>query len=122
MKFFPLLLISVIFNVTANILLKKGVVAIGGVSGSKTKILLELTKIASSPFIIVGLMLYGFSFLVWLRILSTYDLSKSYPIFATIVFLFTTAGSVLFLNESVSLLRILGIAIMLIGIFIVART
>lgn len=122
MAFYQLLLVSVVFNVTANILLKKGVLSFGGLSGEKTKIMLELTKAATNPLIIIGLVLYGLSFLIWLRVLSFNDLSKSYPIFAACVFLLTTLGSISFLNEHVSFLRIIGIAIMLVGIFIVSRS
>ncbi|MEK9146643.1 MAG: hypothetical protein AAB639_00420 [Patescibacteria group bacterium] len=122
MGFFQLLLTSVIFNVTANILLKKGVLAFGGISGHKTSLIPELTKAATTPFIWIGLSLYGLSFLIWLRVLSFNDLSRAYPIFATIVFLATTAGSIKFLNEGVSLTRIAGIIVMLIGIYIVARS
>ena len=121
MSFYLLLVVSVFSNVTANILLKKGVISFGGLSGQKAKLFLELTKAATNPFVILGIGLYGFSFLIWLRILSFNDLSRAYPIFATIVFLLTTAGSVIFLNENVSLLRLIGIGIMLLGIFLVAR-
>ena len=121
MSFYLLLLVSVISNVTANILLKKGVTSFGGLSGQKAKLFFELTKAATNPFVIFGIVLYGFSFLIWLRILSFNDLSRAYPIFATIVFLLTTAGSVFFLNENVSLLRLIGIGIMLVGIYLVAR-
>jgi len=121
MSFFQLLLTSVVFNVTANILLKKGVISFGGISGDKTRLLTELTKAAFSPFIILGLILYGFSFLIWLRVLTFNDLSRSYPIFATIVFLMTTAGSMIFLKENISAFKVLGMIIMLIGIYIVAR-
>ena len=117
-----MLVVSVFSNVTANILLKKGVISFGGLSGQKAKLFLELTKAATNPFVILGIGLYGFSFLIWLRILSFNDLSRAYPIFATIVFLLTTAGSVIFLNENVSFLRLIGIGIMLLGIFLVART
>lgn len=122
MAFYQLLLVSVVFNVTANILLKKGVLSFGGISGEKTKVLIELSKAAVNPFIIVGLALYGLSFLIWLRVLSFNDLSKSYPIFAACVFLLTTIGSMSFLNEHVSFLRVIGIVIMLVGIFIVSRS
>ena len=122
MSFYLLLLVSVFSNVTANILLKKGVTSFGGLSGQKAQLFIELTKAVTSPFVIFGVALYGFSFLIWLRILSFNDLSRAYPIFATIVFLLTTAGSVIFLNENVSLLRLIGIGIMLLGIFLVART
>ena len=121
MGFYLLLIVSVFSNVTANILLKKGVTSFGGLTGQKAKLFFELTKAATSPFVILGVVLYGFSFLIWLRILSFNDLSSAYPIFATIVFLLTTAGSAIFLNESVSLLRFAGIAIMLVGIYLVAR-
>ena len=121
MSFYALLIISVFSNVTANILLKKGIISFGGVSGQKAKLFFELTKAATSPFVILGIVLYGFSFLIWLRILSFNDLSRAYPIFATIVFLLTTAGAVFFLNESVSILRFVGIAIILVGIYLVAR-
>ena len=121
MGFFQLLFVSVCFNVTANILLKKGVVSIGGISLEKTRFVSELAKVITSPFLIVGLVLYGMSFVIWLRVLTFNDLSKSYPIFASIVFMLTTAGSMIFLKEHVSLFRLLGIIIMIIGIYIVAR-
>src|SRR3989338_4300018 len=121
-NFYALLVVSVAFNVTANILLKTGVVRTGGISAETTNIIANILKVAISPYIITGLILYGFSFLIWLRVLTFNDLSRSYPIFATIVFLMTTLGSIIFLKENITLIRVVGIAIMLTGIFIVARS
>lgn len=121
-NFYSLLVVSVISNVSANILLKTSVIKSGGVIADSGKLIDSLLKVVFNPLTITGLGLYGFSFLIWLRVLTFNDLSKSYPIFASIVFLLTTAASARFLNESVSLTRMIGIAIMLIGIFIVARS
>ncbi|KKP94034.1 MAG: hypothetical protein UR98_C0001G0119 [Parcubacteria group bacterium GW2011_GWA1_36_12] len=121
-NFYALLVVSVTFNVTANILLKTAVIKTGGVSAEATQVLTNILKVAFSPYLIVGLILYGFSFLIWLRVLTFNDLSRSYPIFATIVFLMTTLGSIIFLKENITLIRVVGIAIMLVGIFIVARS
>lgn len=121
MSFWQLLLTSVTFNVTANILLKKGVLAIGGVSGQKTKLFAELLKAAVSPYIVIGLGLYAMSFIIWLRVLSFNDLSRAYPIFAAIVFLMTSIGSSIFLKETIPFFRIVGMIVMLAGIYIVAR-
>lgn len=121
MGFFQLLVTSVLFNVTANILLKKGVVVAGGISGHRGQLVTEVLKVFLNPLVAIGLALYGMSFIIWLRILTFNDLSRSYPIFATIVFLLTTLGSMIFLKEHVSLYRVLGIAIMLLGIYVVAR-
>ena len=122
MGFYKLLVLSVILNVTANILLKKGVVIAGGISGDRVSLIADLIKVAFSPYIIGGLILYGFSFIIWLRVLSFNDFSRAYPIFATFVFLLTTLGSIKFLNEDVSIMRFTGMVIMLIGIYVVART
>lgn len=122
MGFFQLLLTSVCLNVTANILLKKGVTAAGGISGEPAKLLVDIPRVFASPLIIIGLALYGLSFVIWLRVLSFNDLSRAYPIFATIVFTLTTAGSIIFLKENISLARVVGMAIMLAGIYIVARS
>jgi len=121
-NFYALLFTSVIFNVTANILLKTGVTRSGGIAAETTRLFSSISSVILSPFIITGLALYGLSFLIWLRVLSFNDLSRAYPIFATIVFLFTTLGSIKFLNEDISLMRVVGILIMLIGIFIVSRS
>ena len=122
MEFYKLLLASVFINVTGNILLKKGVVSFGGISSDKSQLFYGIAKAAVNPFILTGLALYSISFVIWLRVLTFNDLSKSYPIFASMVFLLTTIGSIRFLNESVSTARILGIIIMLVGIFVVARS
>ena len=122
MEFYKLLLASVLINVTGNVLLKKGVVSFGGVSGEKSKLILEISKAAVNPLVLSGLFLYSISFLIWLRVLTFNDLSKSYPIFASFVFLLTTIGSARFLNESITSMRVVGMIIMLFGIFIVARS
>ena len=121
-NFHALLVVSVTFNVTANILLKTAVTKTGGISAESTQILTNIAKVAFSPYLIAGLTLYGLSFLIWLRVLTFNDLSRSYPIFATIVFLMTTLGSVIFLKENITVIRVVGIAVMLTGIFIVARS
>ena len=122
MNFLSLLIISVTFNVTANILLKKGIESVGGVSGKLSTLILEITKALGNPYIVIGIILYGTSFMIWLRVLSFNDLSRSYPIFASLVFLFTTIASFFILKESIGMLRIVGIIITLFGIFIVSRS
>lgn len=122
MSYIQLLILSVTCNVTANILLKLGVNKAGGFALSQNSIVSDLVKTALNPFLIGGLALYGFSFIIWLRVLTISDLSKSYPIFVTIVFILTTIGSVIFLKESVSVVRIAGIAILIAGVFLVARS
>lgn len=103
-------------------LLKAGVEKLGGFTLSKTNLITDLAKAATSPFIIGGLILYGLSFILWLKVLTTNDLSRVYPIFVTCVFILTTIGSAKLFGEHISLLRITGLAIAIIGIYVIART
>lgn len=122
MTFIQLLTMSVISNATANLLLKGGVQRLGGFTLDKTNMVNELVKAVFNPYIIGGLMLYGFSFVLWLKVLTTNDLSRSYPIFVTFVFILTTVGSAKFFGENISLLRIAGMIIAIVGIYVIART
>ena len=122
MDFVQLLILSVISNATANLLLKGGVQKLGGFTLEKTSLILDLIRAVTNPFIIGGLILYGFSFVLWLKVLSMNDLSRSYPIFVTFVFILTAIGSAKFFGESISGLRIIGMTIAIAGIYIIART
>lgn len=122
MGFYKLLLASSLLNVTANILLKNGLNNMGGISGEKTKIIPDLLKAALNPPILLGMMVYGISFFISLRVLSQRDLSIVYPLFASTIFLLTTIGSFLILKEHISIIRIFGMIIMLLGIFIVTKS
>lgn len=103
-------------------LLKGGVEKLGGVTLSKTNLFSDLLKAATSPFIIVGIILYGLSFILWLRVLTTNDLSRVYPIFVTCVFILTTIGSAKLFGEHISMLRITGLLVAIFGIYLIART
>ena len=122
MNFIQLLTLSVISNATANLLLKAGVQKLGGFSLEKANLFAELLRAATNPFIAGGLILYGFSFVLWLKVLTTNDLSRSYPIFVTFVFILTTVGSAKLFGENVSAIRIIGMIIAIIGIYVIART
>ncbi len=122
MSFIQLLTISVIANASANLLLKAGVQKLGGFTLDKLNIASELIRAATNPFIVGGLILYGFSFILWLKVLTTNDLSRSYPIFVTFVFILTALGSAKIFGENMSGLRIVGMVIAIVGIYIIART
>src|SRR3989344_3943707 len=101
MSFLQLLSVSVLCNVFANVLLKTGITKVGGITLTKATLVSDFSKVVFSPLIIIGLGLYGVSFVLWLRVLSFNDLSRVYPIFVTLVFLLTTVGSARFLGESI---------------------
>jgi multidrug transporter EmrE-like cation transporter len=77
--------------------------------------------VIKSPNLLIGIGLYAFSFLLWLKILKENDLSYAFPIASSAVFVLISLFSLYFLHEHVGFMRILGMAIILLGIIVVSR-
>lgn len=70
------------------------------------------------PAVAGGLVAYGLSALLWLRVLAEIDLGKAYP-FVALSIVVTMAAGALFLGESVPMLRALGAALVIVGVLLV---
>ena len=80
-----------------------------------------LLSVASSPFIWLGLGIYGASVLAWLWVLSKTDVSVAYP-FVGISFVLTAVMGAVLLHENVSVLRIVGTALVIFGCILIAKS
>jgi multidrug transporter EmrE-like cation transporter len=72
--------------------------------------------------LILGAILYGCSFMLWMLILARIQLSVAYPIVIGATLMATTVGSYLVLKEPLPALRVAGIAVIFIGVTVVTRT
>lgn len=77
--------------------------------------------IASSPYVIGGLVVFAASVLVWLAVLSKVDVSQAYPAIALGIAVTAVGGHLLF-GEHLSAQRIAGIGLIALGVFVVARS
>ncbi len=102
---------STVFSISAQLLLKRGMTAIGQNSGSGSL----LMKIVTSPWVIVGMVLYGTGVIFWLLALSHGELSQIYP-FSSLAYVGIVIGSYFLFHERVSLLRVIGIGIIICGL------
>jgi multidrug transporter EmrE-like cation transporter len=73
------------------------------------------------PYLDIGMILYAAAVLVWFKIISTQPLSIAYPIFVSLVFFLVTLGAIILFKESLSLVKIIGLAIVLVGIMATNR-
>lgn len=115
------LLLGIIFNAAAQLLLKAGMDKIGYFAFSWNNVWPVGWQVATNPYIILGLGCYVLSVVVWLLGLSRVDVSIAYPL-VSIGYLVTAIAAYFILHENVSLLRIAGIFVILIGVAIVARS
>ncbi len=112
----------IIFAGGGNLLLKAGMMNVGNVTETHLSVIQYVLKTISQPTILIGVVLYIASFVMWLSLLSMMEISAVYPIFVSAAFLLVMVGSVIWFNENVNALRIIGTLVVTLGIFIVSRS
>lgn len=68
--------------------------------------------------LLIGLLSYIISFVLWVFVISKYDLSYIYPIVTAILYIVIMFASVIFLKETVSHFQIIGVIIIMVGVII----
>lgn len=118
-----LILVSVCLAGVAQVTLKVGVDRVSKAGGGAHIAVGSngLKDLAASPVIWGGLALFGLSAVVWLFALSRVELSFAYP-FAALGYVIIVLASLTVLHESVPPLRWAGVALIIAGIVLVART
>ena len=81
----------------------------------------SLRVLVGQPFVWGGLLLFGFSALVWLVVLSRASLSFAYP-FAALTYVMILLFDHFVLDEQVPALRWAGVAFIATGIVLISRT
>ena len=110
---------TVCLSAVAQVALKVGTRSLS--SGAGKGLPGVLLSVASSPFIWLGLGIYGASVLAWLWVLSKTDVSVAYP-FVGISFVLTAVMGAVLLHENVSPLRIAGTALVIFGCILIAKS
>lgn len=118
---FLLILTGVLLNAAAQLLLKAGTNAIGTFAFTKGNILPIGWQIATQPPIIGGLACYAVSVVVWIMALSRVEVSIAYPMLSIGYVVNAFAAWYLF-GETLSLMKLLGIGIIVVGVYIVSRS
>ncbi|MGB7339480.1 MAG: hypothetical protein WBC91_11365 [Phototrophicaceae bacterium] len=98
--------------------LKGAIDAIGGFGENIGTIYKDVFALLINPIFIVGLGLYGAGTLVWMRVLSTEPISVGYPILMSIAFITVTGGAAFFFNEAITIPKIIGMVIIVVGVVI----
>ena len=107
--------------VVSNLLIRAGLLRAGSFSLSLNAMKSQIISFIQQPLLILGFILYGLATIVWLRVMSTEDLSASYPLLISLTFILVTLGSALFFQENISWQKIFGLGVILTGFILVAR-
>lgn len=114
-------LIAILLLVGGQTLLKLGLNHIGGVSLFDGDALGSLLGLLRTPWIILGFVCYGISALLWLDVLSKLDFSMAFPM-VSLTYVFSLVIGRFIFHETVGLDRIIGVLLILAGLFFVIRS
>jgi multidrug transporter EmrE-like cation transporter len=116
-----LILMSVTFAAVAQVTLKAGMNHVTDANGGELALTGEsLKQIATNVWVWAGLAIFAVSAVLWLFALSRASLSFAYP-FAALGYVIIVAASILFLGEHVPPLGWVGVALIVLGILLIAQ-
>jgi multidrug transporter EmrE-like cation transporter len=118
---FSLVLTGVLLNAGAQLLLKAGTNTVGIFEFSRENIVPVGWKLVTDPYIATGIGCYVISVVVWIMALSRVEVSIAYPMLSIGYVVNALAAWYLF-GEAVTPMRLVGIGIIIVGVFIVARS
>lgn len=119
---FLLILTGVLLNAAAQLLLKAGTNALGPLTPAAGESYLHLIwHIGTEWHIMGGLTAYVFSVAIWILALSKVEVSLAYPMLS-IGYVVSAFAGWYFFGEAVTAMRLLGIAVIIAGVTIVARS
>lgn len=116
-----LVAINIIFNVGGQILLKHGMSRLGNFQLTFKSLLPVFVRAFLSPYILLGLGCYVTGFLIWLIVLAKAEVSYAYPLISLGYVLTAVLGWWL-LGENVTWIRMAGILITCLGVFLISRS
>ncbi len=118
---FLFLLTGVLLNAGAQLLLKAGVKPLGALSVEASTLLSTGARVLTQWPILAGLACYVISVGVWLVALSRVEVSMAYPMLSLGYVVNALAAYWLF-GEALGPARCAGIGIILVGVYVVARS
>jgi len=123
MKFadFLFLMFGVVLNAAAQLGLKVATAESGPIRGDAVQMLASAQKLLLVPACWLALAAYGISVVTWVVGLSRVPVSQAYPMLS-LGYLATAGLASALLNEPVSAMRWTGIGVIIVGVWLVARS
>lgn len=117
-----LVLICVFLSAMGQITMKNGMNQLGEISSAGQLFNVgTLFHMFTNPYVLGGTCLYVVSLLLWLGAMSTLDISLMYPL-ASLAYVIVAIIAFIFLKEDITLLRWMGIFMVMGGCFLITRT
>jgi multidrug transporter EmrE-like cation transporter len=119
---FIFILLAAFVTAISNLLLRFGVLRGGGFGVSGNGLLLDILRLLREPAFVCGTLLYGVAALIWFRVISTENLVGSYVTLVGITIVSVSVGGYLVFHEPMPSPKIVGMSMIIGGVFLVSRS
>ncbi|WP_368487626.1 SMR family transporter [Clostridium sp. BJN0013] len=116
----PLILMSVFLGAMGQVLVKYGAANLE-LSFTIKYLIPSIFNILKNMPVMLGIISYGLSFLLWIKILSKVELSYAYPM-VSLGYVITMLFSYFVFKENISFVRILGVVFIIFGVILISRS
>jgi len=117
---FTLVLSGVLLNTVAQFMLKAGAASYQQLKALHQNLADIVWSMAFNPFILGGLTLYVISFGLWIAVLARMQVSIAYPLLS-LGYVIGVFAAYLIFNEPISFQKLLGVALIMAGVAVLAR-
>ena len=117
---FALIFTGVMLNAAAQILMKAGTNSIGYFEFNMANIVPIGWKLATEWHIVLALFCYALSVIIWILALSRVPVSIAFPLLS-MAYIVTAVAAWYLLGEALSLTKVAGIVVIILGVIIISR-
>ncbi|NLM13800.1 MAG: EamA family transporter [Epulopiscium sp.] len=118
MKNISIALLSVLLGAIGQVILKIGANKLGELSLSFNTLYKDIVSVIKIPQIILGIIFFSISFLLWIQVLTKNELSNSYPL-VSLSYILIMIMSVFLFQEEMTVRKILGTGLIVLGVWII---
>jgi multidrug transporter EmrE-like cation transporter len=112
-----ILILAIVLNATANILIKVGMLRVG-----RTGSVLQIAgRAIVQPALLGGIFSFALALAAYSLVLTRLNLSVAYPIMVSMGLVIVVLASYFLLNETITLVQVIGFGFIIAGVWMVAR-
>jgi len=112
LRSFLIVLITAICMAAANLLMRAGVLKLGGPLSLTWS---RVFSIIFQPLYFLGLLLVAVAGILWTRVISSGPLTLCYPLFVSLTYILICLGAILVFHERLSAVKLVSLALILSG-------
>lgn len=116
MNHFMFLALSIVLGASGQVLLKMGVNRIGSINLAWPQTLVTLMDVFTNVWILSGILCFVSSMILWLKVISSMELSTAYPT-VSVSYIIVFILSVFLFNETVSIEKVMGLVFVAVGVY-----